>query len=49
MRVMIRMLTTTYGESLSCTPMWAIGEPTGPMLKGITYIVRPFIGRRTSA
>ena len=23
--------------------MWAIGEPTGPMLKGITYIVRPFI------
>ena len=21
--------------------MWAMGEPTGPMLKGITYIVRP--------
>ena len=43
MRVMIRMLTTTYGESESCTPMWAIGEPTGPMLNGITYIVRPRI------
>ena len=43
MRVMIRMFTTTYGESETCTPMWAIGEPTGPMLKGITYIVRPFI------
>ena len=23
--------------------MWAIGEPSGPMLKGITYIVRPRI------
>ena len=43
MRVMIRMFTTTYGESVSCTPMCAIGEPTGPMLKGMTYIVRPFI------
>ena len=43
MRVMIRMLTTTYGESVSCTPMWAMGEPSGPMLKGITYIVRPLM------
>src|SRR5260221_7315889 len=43
MRVMIRMFTTTYGESESCTPTCAIGEPTGPMLNGITYIVRPFI------
>ena len=24
-----------------CTPMCAIGEPSGPMLKGTTYIVRP--------
>ena len=43
MRVMIRMFTATYAESLSCTPMCAIGEPSGPMLNGTTYIVRPFI------
>ena len=41
MRAMMRMLTTTYGESVSCTPICDIGEPTGPMLKGSTYIVRP--------
>ena len=23
--------------------MWAMGEPTGPMLNGITYRVRPFM------
>ena len=23
------------------TPSWAIGEPSGPMLNGTTYIVRP--------
>ena len=33
MRAMIRMLTTTYGESVSCTPICDIGEPIGPMLK----------------
>jgi hypothetical protein len=43
MRVMIRMLAATYGESVSCTPMWAIGEPSGPMENGTTYIVRPRI------
>ena len=41
MRVMMRMLTATYGESVSCTPMWAMGEPSGPMENGTTYIVRP--------
>ena len=41
MRVMMRMLTTTYGESVSSTPMCAMCEPSGPMLYGITYIVRP--------
>ena len=41
MRAMIRMLTTTYGESVSCTPICDIGEPTGPMLNGSTYMVRP--------
>ena len=43
MRVMIRMLTATYGESVSWTPMCAIGEPSGPIENGTTYIVRPFI------
>ncbi len=48
MRVMIRMLTTTYGESVSCTPMCAMGEPIGPIENGITYIVRPRIEPRNS-
>ena len=43
MRVMIRMLAATYGESVSCTPTWAIGDPSGPIENGTTYIVRPFI------
>ncbi len=41
MRVMIRMLVTTYGESVSSTPSSAMCEPSGPMENGITYIVRP--------
>jgi len=41
MRAMIRMFTTTYGESVSCTPICDSGEPMGPMLNGKTYIVRP--------
>ena len=41
MRVMSRMLTTTYGESLSSTPYCASAEPSGPMQNGMTYIVRP--------
>ena len=41
MRVMIFILTATYGESVICTPNWARSEPSGPMLNGITYIVRP--------
>src|SRR2546426_404279 len=44
--VMIRMLTATYAESVSWTPMWAIGDPSGPMEKGTTYIVRPRIDPR---
>ncbi len=43
MRVMIRMLMTTYGESVIWMPMCEIGEPIGPMLNGITYSVRPFM------
>ena len=41
MRVMIRMLTATYAESVSCTPMWAMDEPSGPIENGTTYMVRP--------
>jgi len=39
----ICMLATTYGESVISTPIFAIGEPIGPMEKGITYIIRPLI------
>ena len=46
MRVITRMLTTTYGESVSWTPIWEIGEPSGPMENGMTYIVRPRIDPR---
>ncbi len=43
MRVMIRIDTATYAESVSCTPMWALSDPRGPIEKGTTYIVRPRI------
>ena len=43
MRVIRRILTTTYGESDNSTPICAIGEPSGPIENGITYIVRPTI------
>ena len=43
MRVMIRIDTATYAESVSWMPISAIGEPSGPMLNGTTYIVRPRI------
>ena len=35
------MLTATYGESVISTPMYDSGEPSGPMLNGTTYMVRP--------
>src|SRR5260221_10299059 len=41
MRVISFMLTATYAESEISTPMCAIGEPSGPMLNGTTYRVRP--------
>ena len=41
MRVMMRMLATTYAESVSWMPILESGEPIGPMLNGTTYIVRP--------
>ena len=43
MRVMMRMLTATYGLSDNSMPIWAIGLPSGPIEKGTTYMVRPFI------
>ncbi len=38
---MIRIEVATYAESVSCTPMCEIGEPSGPIENGTTYIVRP--------
>ena len=46
MRVMIRMFTTTYGESVISIPSRPIGDPTGPIENGMTYIVRPRIDPR---
>ena len=43
MRVTIRIEVATYAESVSWTPISAIGEPSGPILKGTTYIVWPRI------
>src|SRR3569832_542788 len=41
MRVMMRLLTATLGESDSSTPRCEIGEPSGPIEYGTTYRVRP--------
>ena len=38
---MIRIDAATYAESVNCTPRCAIGEPSGPIENGTTYIVRP--------
>lgn len=43
-RVMILMETATYAESVHWMPILDSGDPTGPMLNGITYIVRPVWG-----
>ena len=40
-RVMMCMLQTTYGLSVISTPIFAIGEPIGPIENGMTYMVRP--------
>src|SRR5207248_6227206 len=40
-RVMIRIDTTTYGESVISTPTWEISPPSGPMQNGTTYMTRP--------
>jgi hypothetical protein len=46
MRVMIRMLTSTYGESVIWIPMRESADPIGPIENGITYMVRPFMQQR---
>jgi hypothetical protein len=38
---MIRIDTTTYGESVISTPTWEISPPSGPMQNGTTYMTRP--------
>lgn len=35
------METATYAESVISTPIADRGEPSGPMQKGTTYMVRP--------
>ena len=49
MRVMMRMLATTYGESVISTPQRDSGESIGPMQYGTTYIVRPRMQPSNSA
>ena len=44
----MRMFTTTYGVSVSCTAFCENAESIGPMLNGRTYIVRPRIEPRNS-
>ncbi len=46
MRVIVRMETATYAESVISTPSAERGDPSGPMQKGTTYIVRPRIEPR---
>mmetsp|Transcript_2582 Transcript_2582/g.9883 ORF Transcript_2582/g.9883 Transcript_2582/m.9883 type:complete len:220 (+) Transcript_2582:1172-1831(+) len=42
-RVMVLIPKVTYSESVSCTPILAIGDPRGPIENGITYMVLPFM------
>src|SRR5215472_7896744 len=49
MRDMMRMLATTYGLSVTSTPTLLIGEVTGPIMYGTTYMVRPRMAPSKSA
>ncbi|COX14013.1 Uncharacterised protein [Mycobacterium tuberculosis] len=40
-RVMVRMETTTYSESVISTPSLGSSAPSGPIQNGTTYMVRP--------
>jgi hypothetical protein len=46
---MIFMETTTYAESVISTPSIGFSAASGPMQKGMTYIVRPRIEPRYSS
>ena len=45
-RVMVRIETTTYSESVISTPSFGSSAPNGPMQNGTTYMVRPRIQPR---
>ena len=45
-RVMVRIDTTTYSESVISTPSLGSSAPSGPMQNGTTYMVRPRIQPR---
>src|SRR5690606_4144125 len=49
MRVITRMETTTYSESVISTPSFGSSASSGPMQKGTTYMVRPFMQPRYSS
>ena len=49
MRDMMRMFATTYGLSVTSTPILLSGESTGPRMYGMTYMVRPRIALLSSA
>src|SRR6187551_19308 len=40
-RVIVRIDTTTYSESVTSTPSLGSSAPSGPMQNGTTYMVRP--------
>ena len=40
-RVIVRIDTTTYSESVISTPSLGSSAPSGPMQNGTTYMVRP--------
>src|SRR5690606_39713598 len=49
MRVITRMETTTYSESVISTPSLGSSAPSGPMQNGTSYTVRPSIEPRYSS
>src|SRR5262245_36391752 len=48
-RVITRIDTTTYSESVISTPSFGSSAPSGPIQNGTTYMVRPFIEPRYSS
>src|SRR6201988_4659576 len=49
MRVIVRIDTTTYSESVISTPSLGSSAPSGPMQNGTTHIVRPRMHPRYSS